>query len=242
MKRILLLFACLLFAFTAWTQKSGAPNYKTIETEITKSDSPFHYAPLLQRYLKGDSTLTDEECRYVYYGQVFQSGWSPFSLHTPDVKYLMSLSMPDNIDTALAAIKKAENILADDPFNLDILMVAYYLSASDVVQDTGRAQVFSNRIGVILNAIGSSGSGESADEAYHVISISHEYAIAGVMGLNVTSQALVGNCDVLTVKENSFGVEKLYFNITKILEFENRLFGGSSSKEKKEKKSKKNNK
>lgn len=240
MKHIILFCLCLFCMCTAWTQKMGAPDYKKIEKEISQSSSPYYYDNLLQRYQRGDSTLTLEECRYVYFGQVFQSHWSPMSVNTPEKKYLLRMSMPDDLDTALAAIAKVETILKDDPFNLDILMIGFYLTNSDLVQDKERAEVFNNKIVIVLNAISSCGNGLTADDAFHVINISHEYAMASVLDLHVKSQALVGACDVLEMQENEYGIEKIYFNVSKILEYENRMFGSFDLKSKKNKK--KNNK
>lgn len=148
--------------------------------------------------------------------------------------------MPDNLDTALAAIAKAENILKNDPFNIDVLMIAFYLASSDLVNNREKAESFNNRIGIVLNAISSCGSGQSPEDAFYVISISHEYTILSLLGFQLKSQSLSGGCDVMELQENDYDIEKLYFNVSKILEKESELFGGGPKKSKKEKNQKSN--
>lgn len=238
MKKIVSLLFCLLLCLFAIAQQMGTPQYDAIKKAVSDEKSDFYYPGLMQRYQQGDSTFTIEECRHLYYGQVFQPEWNPYGTSSPEEKYLRRLTMPDNLDTALVAISKAEKVLKNDPFNIDVLIIAFYLSSSDLVNDKEKADFFNNRIGIVLNAISSCGNGQTPEDAFHVIRISHEYTILSVLGLHFKSQSLSGVCDVMEVQENEYGLEKVYFNVSKILEKENEIFGGGPKKTKKEKKSK----
>ncbi|MCQ2292199.1 MAG: DUF4919 domain-containing protein [Bacteroidales bacterium] len=240
MKKMISLLFCILLSFAAMAQQMGAPKYDDIKKVVSDPKSAFYYPELLQRYQQGDSTFTIDECRHLYFGYVFQPEWNPYGLRNSETKYLMQLSMPDNLDTALAAIAKAENILKNDPFNIDVLMIAFYLASSDLVNNREKAESFNNRIGIVLNAISSCGSGQSPEDAFYVISISHEYTILSLLGFQLKSQSLSGGCDVMELQENDYDIEKLYFNVSKILEKESELFGGGPKKSKKEKNQKSN--
>ena len=71
------------------------------------------------------------------------------------------------------------------------------------------------------------------------------FACALAMGLGTSIGGYkiiktVGGCDVMELQENDYDIEKLYFNVSKILEKESELFGGGPKKSKKEKNQKSN--
>jgi hypothetical protein len=47
--------------------------------------------------------------------------------------------------------------------------------------------------------------------------VSDEYELMAAMQVQNTSQSLQGTCDVMTLKENDLGLEKLYFNVSRPL-------------------------
>lgn len=75
MKKLGLLLQCLIVCnLFSWGQNTDYINYDEVKEEIAKADSPFYYENLYQRYLDQDTTFTQEEFIYLYYGNVFQDG------------------------------------------------------------------------------------------------------------------------------------------------------------------------
>jgi hypothetical protein len=71
---------------------------------------------------------------------------------------------------------------------------------------------------MLLSAVTSTGDGSSKETAFHVISVADEYGIMDIFGLSPTMQSLVEDkgqsYDVMELKENKYGFESMYFNIT----------------------------
>ncbi|MBO6012854.1 MAG: DUF4919 domain-containing protein, partial [Bacteroidales bacterium] len=64
----------------------------------------------------------------------------------------------------------------------------------------------------LLDAISSSGDGETQESAIHVISVEHEYEILSRMGLQVVKDSIIDNrTEYLKVKENAENIQGIYF-------------------------------
>ena len=71
----------LLFAFLpifGQTTEIRVPDFDEIEKEISKRNSDFYYPDLMNRFQRGDETLTSEDFHYLYYGYVFQEAYQPY--------------------------------------------------------------------------------------------------------------------------------------------------------------------
>ena len=65
----------------------------------------------------------------------------------------------------------------------------------------------------ILDAIQSSGDGETAETAYHVINIQHEYEIFNRLGLDLEQVEVVNpQTDFIRAKTNQENIKGVYFN------------------------------
>lgn len=232
MKRLLFLACLICMSIVTFAQDKVAPDYKAIEKDINNAKSEFYYPTLMQHFQNGDDSVSVEACRHLYYGFVFQTQYNPYSTATPEEKALRNVNMPTSEQEAREILDKAKTVLKNDPFNIDVLMIAFYLTQSDLLQDSILERKYSNQLGMLLNAISSTGDGLSEQSAFHVINISHEYALLQILGLSISEQSLIGNCDVMTLQENDFNVEKMYFNVSQILKYENALFGNNKSKKK----------
>ncbi|MBO5686220.1 MAG: DUF4919 domain-containing protein, partial [Alistipes sp.] len=72
MKQLLALLLMLPLLTTAKT-----PVEEDILERITDQNSPYYYTGLMMRYENGDSTLTDEDYHYLYYGYAYQAEYKP---------------------------------------------------------------------------------------------------------------------------------------------------------------------
>jgi hypothetical protein len=81
MKTYTLLLCFFAFSLSAFAQQEiiGKPNYKKIKKSIQKKSSEFYYPVLMERFKNGDSTMTIDEKRHLYYGFTFEDSYSPYS-------------------------------------------------------------------------------------------------------------------------------------------------------------------
>ncbi|MDE5568447.1 MAG: DUF4919 domain-containing protein, partial [Muribaculaceae bacterium] len=56
----------------------GKPDLAAIKEASTDPDSPFYYPTLLKSFMANDTTMTDEQFQYFYYGTMFQEDYDPY--------------------------------------------------------------------------------------------------------------------------------------------------------------------
>ena len=86
MKKILLtiiaaIVACGLSAADAKTTARaalGKPDLDSIAKASVDENSQYYYPRLLKSFLSNDTTMTDEEFQYFYYGTLFQEDYDPY--------------------------------------------------------------------------------------------------------------------------------------------------------------------
>jgi hypothetical protein len=224
--KFILSFLLLLLTSSLFSQigSAGKPDYKAIEKAIAKKKSPYYYPALLKRYEKGDSTMTIEEERHLYYGYTFQDAYDPYSRS----EYEDSLQRFYEMDTLvkedyLKLIDITSRILKENPFNLNALGIrTYAFRATDQEEDFERTRT---QLRLILRVIITSGDGLEENSAFYVICVPDEYETLSALGYNFSgSQTLVGQCDYLAIAENEENVEGLYFNISPSLNYLSKLF------------------
>lgn len=224
MKNILSFVFALSF-FSAFAQNTWKkPNYKEIEKNCNEKSSRYFYDSLFQKFLKGDTNFTLDERQHLYYGFQFTSGYSPYG----GVKYMDSLNqllsqnkLTDN-DYRLA-IRYCDSLLAEDPMSLKILNLQTNLFKR--TSDVQKVTINLSRMNNVIDAILSSGDGETASTAYYVICVGHEYSILNILGLEFGgSQSLKGSNDYLELKPNKLNLKGLYFDVTASLSNMGKMF------------------
>ncbi|MGE0569019.1 MAG: DUF4919 domain-containing protein [Bacteroidia bacterium] len=225
MKRIILI-AFLLLNILSYSQDLNfeKPNYKKIEKSIKKKKSNFYYEALMKRFLQGDSTMNLDEKRHLYYGYSFNKKYSPYnrSEYSDSVKLILNKENLDSLDH-IKIVNFTDNILSSNPFDLRALNYQLYS-----LEKLGDEIFFARRVEqlrVIIHAIMSSGNGKSKNEAFYVISVSHEYDILNLLGYQFGgSQSLSGYFDYLTLEENNDDLKGLYFEISPSLNWMSKMF------------------
>lgn len=228
----------VLFSFSAnmagLAQTNGETidiNYKKIEQFVDKNDAQFE--ALMKRFIAGDTTLTKDECAKIYYGSFFSSKYS-YNDVTNEIRNAMK---NENYSEAL---KLCEDELAKSPASLGLLD-----KAAVCCQLLGKdPNVYVQRAMMILDVIFSSGDGYSEETALKVVAVADEYFIIyAVLGAELKQQALVHNCDVMTIysEEDPSQTTDLYFDVSLHLSALNAIFGikDDGLKKGKEKKSRK---
>ena len=220
MKKYVLILCILHLSYSLYSQHiQSVPDYEKISKEIINKDSKFYYPPLLERYLKNDTTLTEEDFHYLYFGYIFQDKYNPYNYDDSVQIFFKRLNKQilDKEDYSFL-LSCALGIMDRDPFNIRILkMVAYIYNQqgnTEMAWRVGRKNAF------LLGAIMSSGDGYSDSTAIHVISVSHEYEIMALLQLKFKSQALTHYknqaIDAMSVETKDHDSDTIYFNVTQI--------------------------
>lgn len=218
------LMLCLSIPFAAAQfLPFSAPDYSAIKKAIADNSSGYYYPKQLKRVAAYDTTLNNEEMKYLYYGYTFQKEFSPYwksSVEEQLLKYYRSKSIdPKEYDTIIKLANTSINEFPFDIRTMNFLAYIYHLKGDDAM-----AKKVHSRFDKIVSCILSTGDGKTSDTAFHVISVGHEYVLLNLFQFEVTSQALVGNCDYMSVKDDGRKVKGIYFNVKTILDKEKELF------------------
>ncbi|MEC4048354.1 DUF4919 domain-containing protein [Flavobacterium sp. SUN046] len=226
MKAYLFLFSLFAVFQAAFSQELTfkAPNYKEIKKNIEDKSSTYYYPKLIERFKANDSLINKEEYLHLYYGYVFDSKFSAF-FRSSDEK-LNKFYKSDTIDPKdyKEIIKLSENSLNSFPFDLRIINFLAYIYHLKGEEATSKS--WSTKYENIMETIMSTGDGKTCETGFHVISVSHEYALINTFQLEVASQSLINNCDYLAFEKGKYKIDGIYFSIGKILESESKMFGG----------------
>ena len=217
MKTFLVIAAFFAASINLFAQNFTKPDYEQIKLNIENNQSNFYYPNLWDRFQQGDSTMTLEEKRHLYYGYVFHKNYSPYltSHDAVQVKAILEKDNPTNEDWNKLITLLNTSLIAE-PFNLRFF---YYQSvAYNEINNFVDADKNLRKIFCIADALTSSGDGLSKETAIHVISVSSEYDYLFLMDLSMKSQSLMdGYYDVLTLEPNKYDCKKLWFDVSQPL-------------------------
>lgn len=193
------------------------PNYEEIQMAIEDKDSPMYYEVLMDRFREADTTMTLEERRHLYYGFVFQSNYSPYGFSSTQTQ-IREIFGKDSLTTedyeSLLAL--TDETLIESPF--DLRSMDYQIFAYDRLQQPDNREKVIMKYRMVVDALLSSGDGTSMENAFYVITTTHEYDLIEILGFSFGgSQALIEHYDKLTLAENEAGIEAFYFDITPCL-------------------------
>ena len=197
----------------SWEDNFEKPDYDRIKLNIENKKSNFYYAKLWDRYQQGDSTMTIEEKRHLYYGYVFNKNYSPYlSAHDANkVNAILNKEKPT--EKEWKELVSLLNIsLSVEPFHCRFLYyqsVAYNALNKSVEADKNMIKIWS-----IIDALSSTGYGLTKETAMHVIAVSSEYDYLFFNDLSMRTQSLVnGGYDVLYLNPNDDGIEEMWFDV-----------------------------
>lgn len=202
-----------------------APDYDLIKRDIADEESHLFYDSLLVRFQRGDTTMSLEELRHVYYGYIHQDAYSPYK-SDGNRDQLREIQQKDSLTTEdfLKVLELTGETLSDDPFNLRVMSTA--ADAAYFLEDTATLMRMVFQYNAIIDVILSSGYGLEEENAFYVISVSHEYVFLGALGFQFGGQqSLIGQCDKLELQDNEAGIEAFYFNVSASLNSMSKLFG-----------------
>jgi len=196
-----------------WEDNFEKPDYEQIKQNIENKQSNFYYSKLWARFQQGDSTMTSEEKRHLYYGYVFHKKYSPYSdAHDyKKVNTILNKEKPTKKEWK-KLVSLLNTSLSAEPFSIQYL---YYQGiAYDALKKSVAADKNFKKIRSIVDALISTGDGLSKETAIHVIAVSNEYDYLFLNNLSMRSQALInGGYDVLYLQSNEDDLEEMWFDI-----------------------------
>ncbi len=218
MLRKIIINTCICLALasnftTSQAQELVRPDYTLIKRITSNQQSPHFFRKLMDRYLENDTTLSILQYRYLYYGFTLQEDFRPYQEETLPLIDCRRNMIKTAADKAICthAIEIAQKVLDDNPFHMPAIsmMALAYLQLGDTLS----YHLWDCKQKGILDAILSSGDGDTPETAFHVTNIEHEYEIINRLGLHIEYDSLCNEgVEYLKVKENSLGERGFYFN------------------------------
>lgn len=199
----------------------GKPDLAAIKEASTNPDSNFYYPTLLKSFMANDTTMTDEQFQYFYYGTLFQEDYDPYrqTFRPKELDVLKPIYQKHDqsrserqmvLDYAIAAIE-------DNPVNIQQLVHRVYTYEKSKKFDL--AKIWQYKLNHILLVIASSGDGTTPETARIVVYPEHEYDFLNLAGLMATGQKFEAPCyDVISIKQrNTNDPEGFYYDISEML-------------------------
>ncbi len=181
------------------------------------------YSDLLERLQAADMTIDFSELRQSY---IQSDEYKPYRDDILESQTKMQKALKKrNFAEARTA---AESILNSDYLNLEAHMVCEV--TSDSLGEISRAHFHGWVCDGLLDAILASGDGLSQATAYHVLTVSEEYVVLDVLGLQSRGQSLEHaddgtSYDIFKVKDKNSGEKReVYFNITPMMAALDKMF------------------
>lgn len=213
LKSLLIYIVVFMCYGMAVAQEVDAPNYKEIRSGMNNPNSEMFYPRLMDRYLKQDTTLTLQQYRTLYYGFTLQDDFVPYQAEREELLEHRSQITKNPKDKVLVtrALNVALRSYRDNPFSLLAIQTIAFCYSS--LEDMNNYNIWNIQKNGILDAIVSSGDGESEESALHVISIEHEYEVLYRMGLEIVGDSLCNDkIEFLQVADNAQDIRGVFFN------------------------------
>lgn len=219
---LLLAIGALHAAAPSGRTPANQPDMEKLKAEVTNPDSKYYYPRLFERYQQNETIMNLEDYRHLYLGAMFQEDFNPYR-HGSNDRKIEQLYYKENhtraeLDTIIAY---AEEALTDDPFDLN--QINYLIFALRQRGKNNRAAIWQYRLNHLLEAILSTGTGLTAEEAWIVTDPKHEYCLINFqMAVAEKSEFREPYYEYVTLKaqpEQKDGrPEGYYFNIRYLLD------------------------
>lgn len=196
------------------------PDLDEIRSLTLDPQSKFYFPKLKKKYEVNDTTMTPEEFRNFYLGYMFQEDFDPYRVSPYSNKTDGLRSKPSHTKEEIDTITKyAQLALQDNPF--DLRQMSFLVHVLKEKRKDMRAKIWEYRLEHLLGAIKSTGTGDSAENAWYVMYPEHEYDMVQLLGYEaVDAQYLEPGYDYLAVQPDESDTRKrdksakgFYFNV-----------------------------
>ncbi|MGM9859308.1 MAG: DUF4919 domain-containing protein [Muribaculaceae bacterium] len=197
------------------------PDLEAIRVASLDEESPYYYPRLLTEFMKNDTTMSDVDFQYFYYGTFFQEDYDPYrQVGNPD--QLAVLAPLFNKTTWTRSERKqildfAMAVLADNPVNLRQLTNRIFVYQQNGKNDL--AKIWQYKLNHLLKVIASSGNGLTPETAWVVVYPHDEYDFLNISGITAREQEFVAPYydHILINRKDEKQPEGYYFDIEEIL-------------------------
>jgi len=225
---LITLIASVALSAAAQDEFFRAPDLAQIERNVKSESSSYYYPNLMKKYQSGTVNMTPEEGRHLYFGYVHQPGYTPADTSAYNSKLAEVLSKNSFSEEDYTNILQyADALLQEDPFNLRALNAKLLIYAQQ--DNTEEYKKVAQQRRIVQNAIVGTGDGMSEKTPFYVIKMSHEYDILPFLGYNFGGEDKIlrdRKVNYLSVGKNRFDVERVYFNITPVIDYLSKHGGG----------------
>lgn len=225
---LLAVFATFLMAVHAQDEFFDAPDLKMIERNVKEPASSYYFPRLMEKYLAADNELTLEESRHLYFGYPTQPGYVPTDTSSYNNLLAQTLSKSAFSERDYQQILQyADALLQEDPFNLRALNAKLLVYAQQNKSDEYMKVARQRK--AVQDAIISTGDGMSDKTPFYVIKVAHEYDMLPFLGYSFGGEDKIvrgGRVNYLSLGDNRFGVERVYFNISPVVDHVSSRGGG----------------
>lgn len=220
MNKFVQALALALIATSSYAQKVSNIDFDAIQQRSQDSTSNFYFPHLSQRLKDLDTTMTFLEFEHLYYGQTFEEGYNPYGTDENEKEFFAKFREKNYAE----AIPIGRKILDKDPLNLTVtykMLVCHHFT-SDKVTARRYGRIYFD----LLDVIYKSGDGKSHKTAFVVARVADEYDLINDLELEMVSQGLSNETDILTVNRNlgdkvdkkkGKGYDYIHFNVSKPL-------------------------
>ncbi|MFH1049885.1 MAG: DUF4919 domain-containing protein [bacterium] len=208
MKTRFIIFIIIIFSGCSLFGPYNGTIYNDIYYLIKKNKDKY-YIDLLERYFIGDTSLTSDEYKIVYYGSFIKKELVKDLLKTKRIIYSENdfwnkVNKEDKTETDYNEIETIlKDITLSYPFNhlyLLFLQKTYWHLNNDSLE-----LKISNKISNLVNIILKSGKGNNSDSPYQVVNIKDEYFTIYFLGYEYSgSVGLDENlCDIFKIQNKT---------------------------------------
>lgn len=190
---ILSAFAIILGTQPGLGRQASAshPDFERIRTETLNPNSKYYYPKLLASFLSNDTTMTDTDYHYFYYGTMFQEDYNPYREDPFKADFEKTEPLYYKHGTHIRSEKKqieelARKSLMNNPLQLTQLM--YLVYAYEQQGKYNKAKIWKHKLDHLLLTIARSGTGADPEHALVIVYPSHEFDFFNLSGISVESQ------------------------------------------------------
>lgn len=205
----------ILFTTIVFSQQK--PDYELIEKNIKDENSEYYYTSLLERYRKGDKSMTLKQCEHLYYGFAFQDNFKNFrykSLTDSIAKYEKN---EDKLDSKniLKQLEFRNQILEKSPF--DVNHIWGKINNLDLLKRQNEINICFNQLDIMHNVVRNSGDGLTKETAYCINNVQFEWFLINLLDLKATKnpETIDKIYEYILLEKNDKNINGLYFNIEK---------------------------
>lgn len=183
------------------------PDYDRIALEIADPTSPYYYPVLYDRYRKGDTTLTVNDFRYLYYGYPEQDNYRPllYNTYADSLDRVFRRRIEPTPEDYRRVVYYAEKILQEQPFSMrDLNALAFAYQKLDEPELAAR-QFFKLR--GVYDAIRTTGDGLSEKNPMFIVYLKDWEDVLNLMNARFTRSVVVSST-VLYVAVSNMPVKR----------------------------------